>query len=191
MTGIVILAAGESARMGQPKQKLLYHGKSLLQHAVQAALNSTCRPVIVVLGAYADIVLADIKGEPVVVIHNSNWEEGMASSIRVGIMELEKDDDITGAIIMLCDQPFVDAALIDSLIAQKEKTGKGIVACYYGDTVGVPVLFDRKYFAELLLLKGHDGAKKLLHSFKKDVITIPFALGKVDIDTIKDYENLL
>ena len=191
MTGLIILAAGQSARMGQPKQKLLYKGESLLQHVVHAALNSTCRPVIVILGAYADTISADIEGEPVVVIHNPNWEEGMASSIRAGIMELEKDDDITGTIIMLCDQPFVDAALIDSLIEQKEKTGKGMVACSYGDTIGVPVFFDRKYFAELLLLKGHDGAKKLLHSFKKDVITIPFALGKIDIDTIKDYENLL
>ena len=191
MTGLIILAAGQSARMGQPKQKLLYKGESLLQHAVHAALNSTCRPVIVILGAYAATISADIEGEPVVVIHNPNWEEGMASSIRAGIMELEKDDDITGAIIMLCDQPFVDAALINTLIEQKEKTDKGIVACNYGDTVGVPVFFDRKYFAELLLLQGHDGAKKLLHLFKKDVITIPFALGKVDIDTIKDYENLL
>ena len=80
MTGLIILAAGQSARMGQPKQKLLYKGESLLQHVVHAALNSTCRPVIVILGAYADTISADIEGEPVVVIHNPNWEEGMASS---------------------------------------------------------------------------------------------------------------
>jgi molybdenum cofactor cytidylyltransferase len=191
MTGLIILAAGQSSRMGRPKQNLQYKGKSLLQHAVHTAMASECRPIVVVLGAYAANILTGIKNEPIIVIHNPQWAEGMASSIRAGIAELEKQEDIDSAIIMLCDQPFVDAALINNLIQLKTKSGKGIVACAYQNTLGVPVLFDKSYFAQLLFLKGNEGAKKLLTQYGNDLAAIPFAPGDIDIDTPTDYNKLL
>jgi molybdenum cofactor cytidylyltransferase len=190
MTGIIILAAGNSARMGQAKQQLAYQGKTLLQHAVHTALASVCKPVVVVLGASADDIINDIKDEPVTIIQNPQWQEGMASSIRAGVAALEKNTEITAAIIMLCDQPFVDADLINSIVDLHASSRKGMVACAYNNTLGVPALFSRDYFAQLLNLQGHDGAKKILTSQKHNTAVIPFALGEIDIDTPTDYDKL-
>ncbi|MBW4889070.1 nucleotidyltransferase family protein [Mucilaginibacter sp. HMF5004] len=191
MIGLIILAAGESSRMGQPKQQLPYKGKSLLQHAMHTALSSVCKPVVVVLGAYADEISREIKSEPVTIIHNQEWQEGMASSIRLGIAELEKDPQISSVVIMLCDQPFVDTTLVNELVNQQKNTRKGIIACSYNDTIGVPVLFTRIYFERLMLLQGTEGAKKILTQYPHDMAVIPFAPGSIDIDTQSDYDNLM
>jgi molybdenum cofactor cytidylyltransferase len=177
MTALVILAAGASNRLGQPKQNLLFKNQTLLQRAVETGLASACRPVIVVLGANADVIepinLVDAK-----VLYNYEWNEGMASSIRVAVNEIIKDTTVTNIIIMLCDQPFVTAALINTMLQKQMETGKPIIACSYNNTMGVPALFNRPLFAELLLLKG-------------DVITVPFEPGSIDIDTLEDYKRLL
>ncbi len=190
MTGIIILAAGRSARLGKPKQNLIYQGKTLLQRAIDTALLSVCKPVVVVLGAYADDILMSINTSEVQVIRNPNWEEGMASSIRTGIIALQKYPDVDGALIMLCDQPHVDAALLNDMVQTKQHNPKGIIACAYNNTLGVPVLFDKRYFADLLLLTGHERAKKLLVAHTRDIEPVPFALGAVDIDTMEDFGKL-
>jgi molybdenum cofactor cytidylyltransferase len=190
MTGIIILAAGSSSRLGTPKQNLIYKDQTLLQRAIETARVSECNPIIVILGANATVIRPTIQNSAINIIQNPDWQEGMASSIRLGIMELQRiEPTITSIIVMLCDQPFVTPLLIDQLIQTKSE--KGIVACAYNKTIGVPVLFDAKYFSELLLLKGNDGAKKLLLKYPDDVATIPFPLGSVDIDTVEDYEKLL
>jgi molybdenum cofactor cytidylyltransferase len=191
MTGLIILAAGESGRLGQPKQNLLFQNKTLLQRAIETGLNSKCRPVIVVLGANAGVINPAIQHETVTVIYNPDWNEGMTSSIRTGIKEIEKNKAIDSVLIMLCDQPFVDPVLINDMLRKQQETGKAIVACSYKDTVGVPVLFDRSLFAELLLLKGHEGAKNLLKDHPKDIVTIQFDKGNIDIDTMDDYQRLI
>jgi molybdenum cofactor cytidylyltransferase len=190
MTGLIILAAGNSSRMGRPKQTLVYQGKTLLQHAIQAAVQSNCEPVFVVLGAYADEVSAEIHDESVIIIHNPKWQKGMASSIRAGIAELEKNEEIDSVIIMLCDQPFVDTGLLNSLVELQQTSNKDIVACSYHNTLGVPVLFSKAYFASLLELEGHEGAKKILASNRDDIATIAFPQGEIDIDTPDDYNRL-
>jgi len=190
MTGLIILAAGQSARMGRPKQKLLYQGDTLLQHAVKTALASVCEPVVVVLGAFADELLSDIESYPVKVIINQNWDEGMASSIRAGITQLQNIPGVSNALIMLCDQPHVNATLLDQMIQTKQRHAKGIVACAYNNTIGVPVLFGESYYPYLLSLTGHEGAKKILTAHTDDIETIVFPLGAVDIDTAEDYEGL-
>jgi molybdenum cofactor cytidylyltransferase len=190
MTGLIILAAGQSSRMGQPKQQLLYQGSSLLQHTVNVALQSPYRPVIVVLGAFADDILPTIAPKPIDVIINTKWEEGMASSIRAGIDYLQKTPDISNVLIMLCDQPHISSRLLTDLVRKKAQGDKGIVACVYNNTTGVPVLFDKKYFPELLLLTGQEGAKKLLAAHSGDIATIDFPLGAVDIDTMEDYNKI-
>jgi molybdenum cofactor cytidylyltransferase len=92
---------------------------------------------------------------------------------------------------MLCDQPFVTARILDSILYKQQETNKKIVACTYKDTIGVPVLFSRSLFDELALLQGQEGAKKVLNGHPDDIATIPFEKGGVDIDTIADYEELL
>ncbi|MGZ3820587.1 MAG: nucleotidyltransferase family protein [Mucilaginibacter sp.] len=132
MTGTIILAAGESRRMGQPKQNLVFQHKTLLERAVEAALASGCKPVIVVLGANAGLI--DLTtNQDVKLVHNPDWSEGMASSMRTGINELRKYNDVEGVLIMLCDQPFVDAKLINAMQTRQQQTGKAIVACSYGN----------------------------------------------------------
>ena len=115
----------------------------------------------------------------------------MGSSIQKGITYiLQHYHNVNSVIILVCDQPYISAALLDELIATKKQTNKGIIASEYHDTTGTPVLFDKKYFEQLALLNGQYGAKKLLQQFKDDVARVVFSLGEVDIDTKEDYENL-
>lgn len=116
----------------------------------------------------------------------------MSSSIRLGIAMLQKTEpQVSDAIIMVSDQPFADTGLLESLKNKKAITGKGIIACSYNHTLGVPVLFDKKFFPELMLLEGQEGAKKLILEHKESVADIPFPLGSFDIDTVDDYQALI
>ncbi len=189
MTGIIILAAGSSSRLGTAKQALNYQGQTLLQKAVTTALASDADAVAVVLGANAESLQTDITDQSVHVFFNADWEEGMASSIRCGITELERTvPQLTSMMLMLCDQPFVDATIINQLIQQA--CPHKIVASAYNGTIGPPALFDRSFFPELLSLSGHEGAKRILLNHTEAVISIPFPLGGIDIDTIADYDRL-
>ena len=189
--GLILLAAGPSTRLGEPKQTLVYEGQTLLQRAVQTALDSPCDPILVVLGANAETLRPDLDELPVQVILNPDWPEGMASSIRRGITALtEKSPDIDSAIIMVCDQPFVNCALLHELVQQKQQHGHGIIASAYKDTLGTPALIDKQFFPELLALQGQEGAKKLLFRHAEAVTPIEFPLGTFDIDTPQDYEAL-
>jgi molybdenum cofactor cytidylyltransferase len=191
MTALIILAAGASSRLGFPKQTLLYKGKTLLEIAIEAGLKSKCRPITVVLGANADKIEPGIKNYAINIIHNPDWEAGMGSSIALAINEIQKDEAVNQVVIMLCDQPFVTSRLIDSLLYKQQETNKKIIACTYKETIGVPVLFNRALFDELILLKGQEGAKRVLNAHPDDIATILFEKGGVDIDTVGDYEELL
>lgn len=190
MIGLVILAAGSSSRLGKPKQNLVFQGSTLLQRSIKAALAADCQQVLVVLGANAPIIEPTIKSEPVQLIHNSDWQAGMSSSINCGLAALLKTTpQLQSVILMLCDQPFADASIINQLI-QASANNKHLVACNYNGTIGVPALFDKSHFEELLALQGNEGAKKLLLKYTNEVHTVPFPLGMIDIDTIGDYERL-
>ena len=189
MTGLVILAAGSSSRLGTPKQNLFFKGKTLLRLAVDAAVNSVCKPVVLVLGANSESIVLDFNGPSVKVIQNDIWAQGMASSIRAGLNAvLDLDDNLSGVVFMLCDQPFADEHLVNRLI-DAQAPGQ-IVASAYNNMLGVPVLFDKKYFADLQALKGEEGARKLLIKYASQVTPIAFPLGSVDVDTMKDYQRL-
>ena len=189
--GIIILAAGKSSRLGQPKQLLEYRGQTLLQHSLQVALASDARPVVVVLGADADRIKKEITDDAAHVVENREWEEGMASSIRCGIRELQQlHPAAEGAMVMVCDQPYVTSALLNRLLAIHRETDKPIVSCQYANTVGTPAYFHKSMFAELLELEGDGGAKGLLLKHAEGLEIVQFPEGKVDIDTEADYRNL-
>ena len=190
MTGAIILAAGASTRLGVPKQTLLYEGKTLLQHAAEAAQGAGCQPVIIVLGAHADAILTHFHYHSAVIVHNHDWHQGMGTSIAAGMNALlQADSTVDNVIIMVCDQPFADAALLLKLLEQQKQTGKGIVASTYADTMGVPALFNKPYFDTLLHLSGDEGAKKIMLRHQEDVELVPFEKGVIDIDTVKDVEE--
>jgi molybdenum cofactor cytidylyltransferase len=190
MIGLIILAAGSSSRLGKPKQNLVFQGSTLLQQTIKAALAADCQQIAVVLGANIQVIEPTIKNEPIQIIHNPDWEAGMSSSINCGLAALLKTNpQLQSVILMLCDQPFADAAIINQLI-QASANKKHLVASSYNGTVGVPALFDKSHFKELLALQGNEGAKKLLLKYTNEVHTVPFPLGMIDIDTIGDYERL-
>jgi molybdenum cofactor cytidylyltransferase len=189
--GIVILAAGASTRLGKPKQLLEYHGKTLLAHAIHEAANSNADAVVVILGKDANLFKKEIDEKKVRVATNTSWEEGMASSLRLGLDTLFEDKPYIDAVIfMVCDQPHISSSILNELITTQQKTTKQIVTCNYGDSLGPPALFHKKYFAELMKLSGDAGARKIIGQNMNDVTTILFPEGKIDIDTKEDYDEL-
>jgi molybdenum cofactor cytidylyltransferase len=189
-TGLIILAAGSSSRLGRPKQLIEFQGKTLIQRGVEFAGKSKADQLIVVLGWNPKLIQSGFDSTQTPSVINENWEEGMASSMQVGLRFLMEKEQLDQVILMLCDQPFVDIKLLDQLILAKKKSGKGIVACAYSDTLGVPALFDQKYFEEMLALKGSEGAKKVILKNRKDVFKVDFPLGEIDLDTEADIEKL-
>lgn len=191
-TAIIILAAGNSSRFGSIKQLLHFNNKTLIQHVIDEAIHANAEPVIVVTGANADEVSKEINNELVHIVFNEDWKDGMASGIITGLKKaITLNNDIEKIIIAVCDQPFVSSSLFKQLYQKQEESTQHIVACTYADTIGTPALFTQKYFDALMSLNGDEGAKKILKVNPQDVATIDFPQGNIDIDTQKDYENLL
>ncbi len=191
-TAAIILAAGESSRMGQPKQLLTLDHQTLLQQSIATALAAECDPVVVVLGAHADLIRPTIAHQPVTITYNEQWKEGMGGSIRTGVRQLTAMSTQTeAAIIMLCDQPLVDPSLLQKLIHEHQSSGKLIVASQYQDVLGVPALFHHSLFEQLSRLKQETGARKLIREYEDHTQAVPFAGGSIDLDTAKDYQNYL
>jgi molybdenum cofactor cytidylyltransferase len=188
-TGVILLAAGSSSRLGRSKQLLNYQGKTLIQHSIEAALNSTANDLVVVLGSNSELIQTGIESKEVPVLVHEHWEEGMSSSMQCGLHYLIETSQVEQVILMLCDQPYVSQGLLDQLINVKKASGKGIVACSYAGTVGVPALFDQTYFPELFARKGAEGAKKVILNHQEDVFLIDFPLGAVDLDTEEDVQK--
>ena len=190
--GLIILAAGASVRMGKPKQSLEFDGTTLLRRSIQVALNSDCSPVVVVLGARNEILREEIKDCTVSIVINESWQAGMSSSIKTGLKKLiETENQMRGVLIMVCDQPLVSAELLNRITAAHKKTNAPVVASRYADTLGVPALFNRSLFPQLLELKETGGAKKIIKHFENEAVAVLFEEGKFDIDTPDDYLYLI
>jgi molybdenum cofactor cytidylyltransferase len=189
-TAAVILAAGASSRMGGPKQVLEYGGVSLLRRAAIAALDAGCEPVVVVTGAHAELSRRELHDLAVQEATNAEWQTGMASSLRAGVLHVATHPDAETLIVMLCDQPHVGPDLLRTLMAAHASTGKPIVACEYGGTVGVPALFARVVWPECISLAGPAGAKHIIETDGSRVHVTPFPEGAIDIDTPADLARL-
>ena len=187
----VIFAAGESSRFGRPKQLLRLKNKSLVRRIVDAARDANCSPIIVVTGSGRNQVESEVAGTSSTVVHNASWKAGMGGSIRTGVQYLaETEPEVEAAMLLVCDQPLVEASVMRRLISLREQTQKPIVASSYATTFGVPALFDRSCFPELLALDGDSGAKTIILSNRDRVAELPFPGGAIDIDTVEDWEAL-
>ena len=190
--GLIILAAGSATRMGRPKQLLSYQGRSLILHAVEVALESLCQPIIVVLGAYAEQIKPELMLRAVQVVENSQWQEGMSSSIRAGIsMLLKTNSKLDAVIISLADRPLVSPQIFNQLIQSYQETQKVIIASKYNETTGVPALFSNALFPELMQLEGDKGAKALIQKYIDTGLILLIPEAAIDIDTPDDYKQLL
>ena len=188
---IIILAAGASTRLGSPKQLLQWQGRSLLKHAVQTAAEVVPKPVVV-LGANATQLEAELDTDVVQIVHNSSWQEGIASSIHAGLsIVLNQSPPVEQVIFMVCDQPHVSADLLKQLISEQQQTGKPIVASAYANTLGIPALFTKAMFSQLFDLHGDMGAKKIIQQHPHGTATVNFPLGNIDIDTTEEYRELV
>ena len=177
--------------MGRPKQLIPYNGKSLLEHVFDVANDSQATPVVLVLGANAELLEKVIQDRKIHIAVNNEWNEGMASSVRCGIKTLTKISAAAdAAIIMVCDQPFVTSTLLNELIVTQRNTGKSIVACQYETAIGAPALFQKSVFPDLLQLKGDSGDRKIIEQRKGEIAIVSFEKGIIDIDTEDDYEAL-
>jgi molybdenum cofactor cytidylyltransferase len=189
--GAVILAAGGSSRFGQFKQLIPFRGKSLVRRIVDAACEAGCAPVVVVIASEDGKLHRELDRAGVGIVQNHQWERGIGSSIRCGIQCLiNSSPDVEASVLLVCDQPAVDARLIQRLIGLRETTDKTIVASSYADTLGVPALFSRSVFQELLSLDDDAGAKSIVLRSRERVALLPFPEGAIDIDTWEDWEKL-
>ena len=189
--GAIILAAGASKRMGVPKQLLQFDGEAMLRRTARIALEAGCRPVVVVTGAHAAVAREVLREVDVREAENRQWKSGMSSSVRAGIEAVvTAKPQIAAVVVMVCDQPFVTRDIIAGLLRAHQETDCSIVACRYGRSYGVPALFSRTHFAELMKLKGAGGAKQIIQRHLRKVHLLPFPKGKIDIDTRGDFARL-
>jgi molybdenum cofactor cytidylyltransferase len=189
--GIIVLAAGASRRLGRAKQLLELDGVTLLRRAVQTALCTCGRPVVVVLGAQSEDFLAQLAGLSVHVVINANWEAGIGGSIRAGVAEIvAAQPACDAALLMLCDQPLVGAEMLEELMRRQATTGKAICAAAYSGTVGTPVVFARNLFGELMQLADHEGGKVVIARHGDEVASVEIPQAALDIDTEADFARL-
>ncbi len=181
----LILAAGPSRRMGTAKLGLPFEGVPMLRRVAEAALGSRCRETVVVLGADQDVYRPLLEGMPVRIVENPEFGHGMSTSIRAGVAALSAES--TAVVILLADQPRITSEIINRLIGVYLQEGKRIVASTYQGVVGVPALFDRALYLELLTLEGDGGARSVIETYPQHGIAVAVEEGAwQDVDVPED-----
>ncbi len=183
----VLLAAGGSTRMGEPKQLIRLRGRSLVRHAAEVALQSRCEGLFVVAGAHCDAIRSELADLPAVVLFGDNWREGLSRSIRCGVDAVSQSANpaFDAILLLLVDQSEITSAHLDALIDVYQKNAAAMVATQYAGTLGVPAIFGRRHFTALQALEGDRGAQMLLLA-DPAAGRVPFAKAARDIDTPDD-----
>ena len=184
----LVLAAGGSSRMGRTKQLLPVRNDTLLSHCLKNIQASLVQEVVCVLGANAKIIRNQTTIKDITYVINHNWQKGLSTSIVSGIKYiLNRDKSCTSVLITLADQPMLDTTYYNQLITLYKKNPDKIIASTYDNRLGVPALFTKNDFPELLRLKGDKGAGKYLNSNLENLVTLSEPQKLVDIDTKKQY----
>jgi molybdenum cofactor cytidylyltransferase len=191
MISAIILAAGESKRMGQPKQLLPFRGSTILGQIMENLLPSQAAEIIVVLGSQAEKMIPQISREPVKIVVNPDFEQGMSSSIKCGLSRISAAAD--GVMIVLGDQPLIEKETIDLLIEKHRQSERGIILPVYKGLRGHPVIFTMKYKDELMRLTGDIGGKQIVERHPSDVLEVEVDCESVviSIDAESDYQSLV
>ncbi|WP_340110745.1 nucleotidyltransferase family protein [Maribellus mangrovi] len=189
---IILLAAGGSVRMGRPKQLLSWGEITLIEHQI-LTLQKTGNPIFVVLGSDTEKIIPVINKYPVNVVINKNWESGMGSSVASGLQKMLSDFPESKAVLFtLVDQPLMNATYLQKLIDSFSNKTHSIIASKSDEGwEGVPAIFDRLYFEELLELKGKHGAKSILSKHRDQVKFMDGGKILRDMDSQEDYQELL
>lgn len=186
---ILIMAAGESTRMGRPKQLLEWKDSNLLNHSISKVTQLKPDDVFVVLGANSDFIKSKIESKQVNILTNKNWKKGLGNSIGFGVYTISKAlQDIKGILVMLADQPLIEKDYYAFLINRFTPDSHQILATEYSDgKLGVPALFDKTYFQELSDLNSEFGAKHIIQKYSDNVESVKNAQANIDIDTFSQY----
>ena len=189
MVSAILLAAGESKRMGKPKLLMPFGRSTILEQTVDNLLNSKVSEVIVVLGYKAEEAMPKITAKPVKIAINPVYHQGMSTSIIAGLNLI--DDRGEAVMLVLADQPFVDSKIINELVQQFYAHKKGIVIPTYQGRRGHPIIFTIKYKTELLGLKGDTGGRQIIEKHPDDILEVAVDSPgiNIDIDTISDYHS--
>lgn len=187
----IVLAAGESKRMGSPKMILPFGDSTIIRTVVSNIFSSEVRHIMIVLGAERDHIRTALEGMPVKYCYNSEYRDGMLSSVKCGIMNLP--DDYRAVLVFPGDQPTIDHTVLNLVINTYIEIKKGIVVPVYKGRRGHPLLADRKYRDEILGLDGPDGLRGLARQHPDDVVEVATESLSIlrDIDTREDYLNEL
>lgn len=195
MIAAIILAAGESRRMGSPKARLPYpepdgSETTFLEHLLNVFESSRADPVLVVLGHDADELAESFDFGHARVVVNRRYREGMLSSIQAGVQALEADP-VSGALVCPVDHPDIDAAVVDTIITRFEETRSPIVLPVHHGRRGHPVLFSSTVFPELLAAPTTVGARQVVWDHQEDLLEVEVtdAGVTVDVDTPSDYRR--
>jgi len=191
MIWAMILAAGESKRMGQPKLLLPFRGKAIIETVVQTVVSSKVDNTMVILGSERKEIEKRLKKFPVKIVYNRDFTSGMLSSVQCGFKVLP--DETQAVIVVLGDQPTISEEIIDRIIDAYQKKGKGIVLPVYKKNRGHPVIIDMKYKSEVEALSSDIGLRGTVYSHPEDIleVTVNTAAILQDIDDEGDYRRAL
>lgn len=189
-TAILILAAGESRRMGQAKQLLPLGETTLLGHSVKACQDSVIGPVWIVLGARAEKIRQSLPEGDYEIVVNANWNKGMGSSIAVGIAVIQQDPQVADVMIVLADQVKLTSTSLQNFHAAYTASDKSIAVSVSKVGPGPPSIFDRQWFGALACLTGDKGAKPVVKSNQSEVLQVIHDHAEQDVDTPDDYRRL-
>jgi len=206
-TAAIILAAGSSSRMGGGRHKLLLplEGRPVLLHVIDAALASQASPIVIVLGHHAEhirtLLSAYIVSPEIIIVENSDYLQGMSTSMRVGIQEIisygyrknRQRKSINSVLILLGDQPLITPQSIDALITAWYTRGKRIMAPLYAGKRGNPLIFDASLFPELMAVTGDEGGRSVVERHKQELTTLELGdvIANYDVDTWEAYQQVV
>jgi CTP:molybdopterin cytidylyltransferase MocA len=186
--GLIVLAAGASRRLGKTKQLVRLHGEPLARRALRLGLATKPWFALIVLGAEADAVYASVADLGARRVDCADWQRGMSASLRAGLAALPPE--CAGALIVLCDQPTLDTAHLDALVAAWRANADGAAASCYAGRLGVPALLPRAWFADLMSDAGDQGARELLARRRADVAAIVNETLAFDVDRDQDLDRI-
>ena len=191
MIAAIVLSAGESSRMGRPKALLPIDGQTFIEKIVGALKQTSVGKIFVVLGHNADDMKRRMQHLPVQMLVNPDYKLGQLSSLHVAVRHLEKDANCDAMLVHLVDHPYIDAKLVEAMVARFAETGKLIIVPRHGGKRGHPVIFSRKLFGELLSAPMDQGAKAVVNAHRDDTLEIDTKDEgiTVDIDTPELYKQ--
>lgn len=190
--GVLILAAGGSARLGRPKQLVKFRGKTLLQRTIDLAWAVGLHTGVVVLGGHAEEIVKSTDARKYRVVINPGWEQGMSGSLCLGLRELLREKPgLDGLLVLLSDQPLLDRGDLERLLNQHHRRRRSMATfALHGERPGVPAVFSREAFPALNRLEGDQGARKLVYLEGFEYETVLFRSPDFDIDTPEDLNEL-